>query len=49
LKGLYLEGSAQLVTGPFPTCWEVEVIDNESVPGPKDRDEPGDVYAWYVA
>lgn len=49
LKGLHLEGSAEVVTGDFPTCWEVEVMDN----GYKnaevgDEDENRDVYVRYV-
>jgi hypothetical protein len=46
LKGLHLEGSAQVVTGTFPTCWEVEV-DDRNAPGPVD--EPGDIFARYVS
>jgi len=38
-KGLQLEGSAKIVAGTFPTCWEVEVMDYGT------EDEPGrDVY-----
>lgn len=47
LKGLHLEGSAQVVTGTFPTCWEVEVMDDRNAPGPVD--EPGDTFARYVS
>jgi hypothetical protein len=48
LKGLHLEGSAQVVTGTFPTCWEVEVtMDDRNAPGPVD--EPGDIFARYVS
>jgi len=48
LKGLHLEGSAQVVTGTFPTCWEVEVdaMDDSldrSATGPADK--PGDIFA----
>ena len=44
LKGLHLEGSAQVVTGTFPTCWEV-VMDDRYATGPAD--EPGDIFARY--
>jgi len=45
LKRLYLEGSAQLVTGTFPTCWEVEVMDNGSSCESENEPEHGrDVY-----
>ena len=46
MKGLHLEGSAQVVTGTFPTCWEVE-MDESSAPGPVD--ESGDIFARYVS
>ena len=47
LKGLHLEGAANVITETLPTCWEVEVMDN----GDKSRnakddaedDEKGDV------
>jgi hypothetical protein len=38
--------SAEVVTGDFPTCWEMEVMDNSNAEG--GEDENGDVYAWYV-
>jgi hypothetical protein len=51
LKGLHLEGAAAVVTETFPTCWEIEVMDN----GNRNRtaedcieDENGDVYVRYV-
>jgi hypothetical protein len=45
LKGLHLEGAAEVVTETFPTCWEVEVMDNgrNAEDGAED-DEKGDVY-----
>jgi hypothetical protein len=49
LKGLHLEGSAEVVTGDFPTCWELEVMDNgyrSAEVGAED--ENGDVYVRYV-
>jgi len=49
LKGLHLEGSAQVVTGTFPTCWEVEVMGDRSAPGPVDEPGDGDIFARYVS
>ncbi|KAH9956587.1 hypothetical protein BJV74DRAFT_790305 [Russula compacta] len=46
LQGLHLEASVEVVTGDFPTCWEMEVMDNGSAEDGEDED--GDVYARYV-
>ncbi|KAH9995246.1 hypothetical protein BJV77DRAFT_942970 [Russula vinacea] len=48
IKGL-LEGGAVVVTGAFPTCWEVEVMYNGNR-APEDgiEDDNGDVYVRYV-
>jgi hypothetical protein len=49
LKGLHLEGSAEVVVAAFPTCWELEVIDlvmDRNAGGYEDR--IGDVYVRYV-
>jgi len=40
LKGLHQGGSARVVPGSLPTCWDVEVLPV----GPTDS-EPGDVFA----
>ena len=46
MQGLSLETSVEVVTGDFPTCWEMEVMDNG---GAEDgEDETADVYARYV-
>lgn len=45
LQGLQ-ETSVEVVTGVFPTCWEMEVMDNGSAEDGEDEDE--DVYARYV-
>jgi len=39
LKGLHRNGSMQVVTGAFPTCWEVEVLPV------RPTDKPGEVFA----
>jgi len=39
LKDLHLDGSTQVVTGAFPTCWEVEVLPASPT------DKPGEVFA----
>ena len=39
LKGLHLDGSMQVVTGAFPTCWEVEVLPVSLA------DKPGEIFA----
>ena len=36
----------EVVTGDFPTCWEMEVMDNGSAED--DEGENEDVYARYV-
>jgi len=46
LQGVHLETSVEVVTGDFPTCWEMEVMDNGNAEG--GEDENGDVYARYV-
>ncbi len=46
LQGLSLETSVEVVTGDFPTCWEMEVMDNGSAED--GEDENADVYARYV-
>jgi len=53
LKGLHLEGAAAVVTETFPTCWEIEVMDNGNRNRTvedcvEDDDENGDVYVRYV-
>jgi hypothetical protein len=49
LKGLHLEGAAEVVTGTFPTCWELEIMDNgnRNAEGGAEH-EDGDVYVRYV-
>ncbi|KAN0103699.1 hypothetical protein V8E52_011724 [Russula decolorans] len=48
LKGLHLEGASQVVTETYPTCWEVEVMNNgdksRNVEDGAEDDEKGDVY-----
>ncbi|KAH9991303.1 hypothetical protein BJV77DRAFT_1008864 [Russula vinacea] len=40
-----LEGAAEVVTGPFPTCWELEVMYNGNrTAGNGIEDENGDVF-----
>jgi hypothetical protein len=46
LQGVHLEANVEVVTGDFPTCWEMEVMDNGNAEG--GEDENGDVYARYV-
>lgn len=46
MQGLSLETSVEVVTGDFPTCWEMEVMDNGSAED--GEDENADVYARYV-
>lgn len=46
LQGLSLETSVEVVTGDFPTCWEMEVMDNGRAED--GEDENADVYARYV-
>ncbi|KAI9508635.1 hypothetical protein F5148DRAFT_979517 [Russula earlei] len=46
LQGLHAETSVEVVTGDFPTCWEMEVMDNGSTEDGEDEDE--DVYARCV-
>jgi len=41
LKELHLEGRVQVVTGTFPTCWEVEVMGI--------ADKPYEVFVRYVS
>jgi len=49
LKGLHLEEAAEVVTDTFPTCWEVEVMDNGNRNSTaEDHDENGDVYVRCV-
>jgi len=43
MQGLSLETSVEVVTGDFPTCWEMEVMDNGSAE--EGEDETADVYA----
>ena len=47
LKG---QGTVEVVVGPFPTCWELEAMDNRNVVHAEDgaKDENGDVYVRYV-
>jgi hypothetical protein len=48
LKGLHLEEAAEVVTETFPTCWEVEVMNNGNKSGNSEDgtedDVKGDVY-----
>jgi hypothetical protein len=37
----------EVVTGDFPTCWEMEVMDNGSAED--GEDENADIYARYVS
>jgi hypothetical protein len=46
LHGLSQETSVEVVTGDFPTCWEMEVMDNGCAED--DEDDNADVYARYV-
>ena len=46
MQGLSLETSVEVVTGDFPTCWEIEVMDNGSAED--GEDETADVYARCV-
>ena len=46
LQGIHVESSVEVVTGDFPTCWEMEVLDNGSAED--DEGENEDVYARYV-
>ncbi len=45
LQGVHLETSVEVVTGDFPTCWEMEVMDNGNAEGGDAaaalRDGPG--------
>jgi hypothetical protein len=45
-QGLSLETSVEVITGDFPSCWEMEVMDNVSAED--GEDETVDVYARYV-
>ena len=47
LQGIHQETSVEVVTGDFPTCWEMEVMDNGQ--GEDEEDENADVYARYVS
>ena len=47
LQGINLESSAEVVTGDFPTCWEIEVMENAGS-AEDDEGEDDDVYARYV-
>jgi len=47
LQGLHQEASIEVVTGDFPTCWEMEVMDNGSAEDGEDENQ--DVYARYVS
>jgi hypothetical protein len=47
LQGLQQEVNLEVVTGDFPTCWEMEVMDNGSTED--GEDENADVYARYVS
>ncbi|KAF8266942.1 hypothetical protein EI94DRAFT_1802336 [Lactarius quietus] len=42
LQGLHRDGSTEVVTGQFPMCWEMEIMDNGSA---DEEDGDGDVYA----
>jgi len=48
LKGLHLEQAAEVVLETFPTCWELEVMDNgigkRAAEDGAEDDENGDVY-----
>ena len=46
LQGLHRDGSTEVVTGQFPMCWEMEIMDNGSADDEDGGD--GDVYARYV-
>ena len=46
LQGIHVEPSVEVVTGDFPTCWEMEVMDNGSAEDEEGENE--DVYARYV-
>ena len=46
LQGLSQETSVEVVAGDFPTCWEMEVMDNGSAED--GEDENADIYARYV-
>jgi hypothetical protein len=44
-----LEGAAEVVTGGFPTCWELDVMYNGNRTAEDGiEDENGDVYVRYV-
>jgi hypothetical protein len=43
MLGLHQETNAEVVTGDFPTCWEMEVMDNGNAEEGEDENE--DVYA----
>ena len=36
----------EVITEDFPTCWEMQVMDNSNAKGGEDKN--GDVYAWYI-
>lgn len=45
LKGLQLEGAANVVLETFPTCWDVEVMHNcDKSRNAEDGAEDDDVY-----
>ena len=47
LKRLHLNGAAEVVTDTFPTCWEVEVMLNDSKGKNAEddaEDDEGDMY-----
>jgi hypothetical protein len=50
LKGLHLEGAAEVVTGAFPTCWELEIIvnGNRTAENGAETLEIGGVFIRYV-
>ncbi|KAI0287758.1 hypothetical protein BC826DRAFT_900182, partial [Russula brevipes] len=41
LHGLQLDENVQVVTGDFPTCWEMEVMDNGSADDDEDDENVG--------
>jgi hypothetical protein len=44
--GLRLESTAEVVSGDFPVCWEMDVMDNGSAEDGENID--GDVYTRCV-
>jgi hypothetical protein len=47
LVGLHHDKSTEVITGDFPMCWEMEVMDNASAEDDENVDE--DVYTRYVS